>query len=182
VQSPELLWDGQLDSGDRVAELTADLASCEPPLGVSASASRTHAFVEIATRSNWAFVTWAVSAVMLWLGRTTDNWFLLVLFPFMAGAAIMQTWGRVCIVVKDGQVSVFEGIGGVGRRHDIPLRAIERVEYAVKRGRGGSTAWIVLNLVLDGAGRQVKFGRHLNEAQIRFVIAFLLDATQSFAV
>jgi hypothetical protein len=53
------------------------------------------------------------------------------------------------------------------------VRGIQRVEYAVKRGRGGSTSWIVLN--------DAKFGRHLNEEQIRFVIALLLDATRSLA-
>jgi hypothetical protein len=89
----------------------------------------------------------------------------------MIGAAIMQSLGRVSILIKDERVRVFEGIGGIGRRIEIPLRGIRRVEYVVKRGRGGSTSWIVLN--------HAKFGRHLNEEQIRFVIALLLDATRS---
>ena len=148
------------------------------PEGVSIGLNRSHALLEIPTRSYWAFATWAVSALMIWFGLTSDNWYLLVLSPFMIGAAIMQTFGRVCVLIKDQQVSVFEGIGGVGRRIRMPLRTIQRVEYAVKHGRGNSTTtWIVLH----ADGRDVKIGRHLNEEQIQFVIALLLDAIQSLA-
>jgi hypothetical protein len=177
VHSAELIWDGVLDSGSRVAALVADLASRQPPAGVSISLTEFHAFVEITTRSWWAIATWAVSALMVGFGVTSSNWYLLVLTPFMMTAAIMQSFGRVCILVRDEQVSVFEGVGGIGKRSEIALRAIESVEYAVKRGRGGSTAWIVIH---EGK-RKVKFGRHLNEEQIHFVIAFLLDATRSLS-
>jgi len=104
---------------------------------------------------------------MIWFG-ISSNWFLLVLAPFMMGAAIMQSLGRVSILVQDEHVRVFEGLGGVGRGISMPAHAIERVEYAVKRGRGGSTTWLAIN--------DKKFGRHLNEEQKRFVIAFLLDS------
>jgi hypothetical protein len=102
---------------------------------------------------------------MLWFA--SENWLLLVLVPFMVGAAIMQSFGRVSIIIRDSNVNIFEGVLGVGRRLKVPLSAIRRIEYCVKRGRGGSTAWILLN---DG-----KFGRHLNQEQSRFVIAFLLE-------
>ena len=166
----ELIWDGELDLGRRGAALVAELESRQYPAGVSVSLKASHAFVEIPTRSYWALVTWTVSALMIWFGLAS-NWFLLVLAPFMMGAAIMQSLGRVSVLIKDERVRIFEGIGGIGRRIEIPLRGIRRVEYAVKRGRGGSTSWIVLN--------DAKFGRHLNEDQIRFVIALLLDATRS---
>ena len=162
----ELIWDGEVDSGRRMAALVADLQAGKPPVGVSVSQS--HAFVEIPTRSYWAIATWTVSAIMIWFGLSANNWMLLVLAPFMMAAAAMQSFGRVSILIRDGQVSVFEGVGGVGRRLRMPVLAIQRVEYVVKHGRGGSTSWIVLN----GA----KFGRHLNEDQKQFVIAFLLDA------
>ncbi|HTB16431.1 MAG TPA: hypothetical protein VK752_32915 [Bryobacteraceae bacterium] len=174
MHSPELIWDGELDSGSRGAALVADLGSSAPPEGVSISLRDSHAFIEIATRSWWALATWVVSALMIWFGLTSDNWFLLVLSPFMMGAAIMQSFGRICILIRDQQLSVFEGVGGIGKRRAMPLSAIRSVEYAVKRGRGGSTAWIVIH-----ADRDVKFGRHLNGEQIHFVIAFLLDATRS---
>jgi hypothetical protein len=177
VHSPGLIWDGVLDTGSRAESLVADLQSSEPPAGVAISLRESHAFVEISTRSWWAIATWAVSALMIWFGLTSDNWFLLVLAPFMMGAAVMQSLGKVSILIKDQQLSVFEGVGGVGRRRRMPLGSIERVEYAVKRGRGGSTAWIVLH----SDGRDVKFGRHLNEEQIHFVIACLLDAIASLA-
>jgi hypothetical protein len=175
VHSAGLIWDGVLDSGSRIAALVADLASREPPAGVSISLTKSHAFVEIATRSWWAIATWTVSALMVGFGVTSSNWFLLVLTPFMMGAAVMQSFGRICILLHDEQVNVFEGVGGIGRRREVSLRTIESVEYAVKHGRGGSTAWIVIH---DGK-RKVKFGRHLNDEQIHFVIAFLLDATRS---
>jgi hypothetical protein len=35
--------------------------------------------------------------------------------------------------------------------------------------------------VLKGAGRELKFGRHLTDEQIRFTIAVLLDAARSIA-
>jgi hypothetical protein len=177
VHSPELIWDGVLDSGTRVAALVADLASTQPPAGVSISLAESHAFVEITTRSWWAIATWVVSALMVGFGLTSSNWYLLVLTPFMVAAAIMQSFGKICILVRDERVSVFEGVGGIGKRREIALRAIESVEYAVKHGRGGSTAWIVIH----EAKRSVKFGRHLNEAQIHFVIAFLMDATRSLS-
>jgi hypothetical protein len=111
---------------------------------------------------------------MIWFGLTSDSWFLLVLAPFMMGGAIMQSLGKVSILIKDAKVRVFEGVGGVGRRLEMPIGTIRRVEYAVKHGRFGSTTtWIVLN--------DVKFGRHMNDEQIQFVIAFLLDATRSLA-
>ena len=148
------------------------------PEGVSIGLNESHAFVEIPTRSYWALVTWAVSALMIWFGLTSDNWFLLVLAPFMMGAAIMQTFGRVSVLIKHEQVGVFEGVGGIGRRIQMSLRTIQRVEYAVKHGRANSTTtWIVLH----ADGRDVKFGRHLTEEQIQFVIALLLDAIQSLA-
>lgn len=172
MHSPDLIWDGELDSGSRVEALEDILKFGQPPEGLAISRAKNHSFVEASTRSLWALATWAVSGVMIWFGLTSSNWYLLVLAPFMVGAAIMQTLGRICILVQNEQLTVFEGVGGVGLRRKMPLRAIERVEYAVKRGRGGSTAWIVIR---DG-GRAVKFGRHLNEAQIHFVIAFLLDA------
>ncbi len=175
MHSAGLIWDGVLDSGSRVAALVADLASREPPAGVSISLTKSHAFVEITTRSWWAIATWAVSALMVGFGVTSSNWFLLVLTPFMVGAAVMQSFGRICILIRDEHVSVFEGVSGIGRRREVSLRTIESVEYAVKHGRGGSTAWIVIH----DEGRKVKFGRHLNEEQIHFVIAFLLDATRS---
>jgi hypothetical protein len=161
----ELIWDGELDSGRRIAALIADLEAGNPPAGVSIS--RTHSFVEIPTRSYWAIATWAVSAIMIAFGLTANNWMLLVLAPFMLSAAIMQSFGRVSILIRDAHVSVFEGIGGVGRSFRLPLAGVQRVEYAVKHGRGGSTSWIVLN--------DAKFGRYLNEEQKRFVIAFLLQ-------
>jgi hypothetical protein len=166
----ELIWDGELDLGQRGAELLADLESRQYPAGVSVSLKASHALVEIPTRSYWALATWTVSALMIWFGLAS-NWLLLVLAPFMIGAAIMQSLGRVSILIKDERLRIFEGVGGIGRRIEVPVRGIQRVEYAVKRGRGGSTSWIVLN--------DAKFGRHLNEDQIRFVIALLLDATRS---
>jgi hypothetical protein len=175
VKSPELVWDGELDSGSREKELATGLESGRFPEGVSIAVRRSHAFVEVSTRSMWAVATWIVSAVMIGFGLTTSNWYLVVLAPFMVGAAIMQTLGRICILIQDEQVSVFEGVGGIGRRREMLLRTIERVEYAVKHGRGGSTAWIVLH----DADRALKFGRHLNDEQIRFVIALLMDATRS---
>ena len=171
----KLVWDGELDSGSRVEALAEILKFGQPPAGLAISRAKSHSVVEACTRSWWAVATWAVSAIMIWFGLTSSNWFLLVLAPFMMGAAMMQSVGRICILVRDEQVTVFEGVGGVGLRRRMPLREIERVEYAVKRGRGGSTAWIVIR---DG-GRAVKFGRHLNEQQIHFVIAFLLDASRS---
>jgi hypothetical protein len=114
---------------------------------------------------------------MIWFGLTSNNWFLVVLAPFMVGAAIMQSLGSTCIVFRDEQVRVFEGVAGIGTRRKMALRAIRRVEYAAKHGRGGSTAWIVL----QDERRSVKFGRHLNDEQTRFVIALLLDAVQSLA-
>lgn len=167
----QLIWEGELDSGSREAALVEELASSAPPAGVSISLA-SHAFVEITTRSWWSLLTWTVSAVMLWFGLTSDNWYLLALAPFMMGGAIMQSFGRISLLVKDGRVAVFEGVGGLGRRREIGLRTIRGVEYVVKKGRGGSTAWIVVH----DANRDVKFGRHLNDLQIRFVIAFLLDA------
>jgi hypothetical protein len=142
------------------------------PEGVSVSLRQSHIFIEIPTRSYWALATWMVSALMIAFGLA-ENWLLLALAPFMMGAAVMQSLGRVSILVQDERVRIFEGVGGIGRHIEIALRDIRRVEYAVKRGRGGSTSWIVLN--------DVKFGRHLNEEQIRFVIALLLDATGSIA-
>ena len=177
MESPELIWDGKLDSGDREAELVAELQSREPPLGTSISLRESHAFIEIATRSWWALATWSVSVVMLWFGLTTSNWYLLVLAPFMIGTAVMQSLGRICIIVQDERVRIFEGVGGIGWRREIALRTIQSVEYAVKHGRGGSTTWIVVH----DAGRDVKFGRHLNDEQIHFVIAFLLDAIRTLA-
>jgi hypothetical protein len=168
----KLIWDGELDSGSRVEALADILRFGQPPAGLAMSRVKSHSFVEASTRSWWALATWAVSGVMIWFGLTSSNWFLLVLAPFMIGAAMMQTLGRIYILIRDEQLTVFEGVGGVGLRRKMLLREIERVEYAVKRGRGGSTAWIVIR---DG-GRAVKFGRHLNEQQIHFVIAFLLDA------
>jgi hypothetical protein len=177
VQSPELIWDGAIDAGSRAEALVAGL-ELRHPAGVLIAVNPSHALVEIPTRSYWAFATWAVSALMIWFGLTSDNWFLLVLAPFMMGAAIMQSFGRICVLIKDEQISVFEGVGGVGRRVQVSLRAIQRVEYAVKHGRGRSrTTWIVLH----ADGRDVKVGRHLNEEQIQFVIALLLDAIQSLA-
>jgi hypothetical protein len=177
VQSPELIWDGELDSGSREAALVSDLQSREPPVGTSISLRHSHTLIEITTRSWWALATWAVSLLMIWFGLTSINWFLLVLAPFMIGAAIMQSLGRISILIRDERISVFEGVGGIGRRREMPLREIQRVEYAAKHGRGGSTAWIVLH----DADRKMKFGRHLNDEQIRFVIALLLDATRSLA-
>jgi hypothetical protein len=176
VKSPELIWDGEIDSGSREAELVADLQSREPPAGISISLRESHAFIEITTRSWWALATWTVSGVMLWFGLT-NNWYLLVLAPFMMAAAVMQSLGRIWILVQDDQLRIFEGAGGIGRRREIALRTIQSVEYAAKHGRGGSTAWIVLH----EAGRDVKFGRHFNDEQIRFVIAFLLDAIRALA-
>jgi hypothetical protein len=173
----ELIWDSERDLGSQVAALARILESGKPPAGVSISLEDSQATIEISTRSAWAFATWAVSAIMVWFGLTSDNWFLLVLAPFMAGGAIMQSFGKVSIVIADSEVRVFEGVAGIGRRVRMQLRSIQRIEYAVKRGRGGSTTWIVLN---DGA-RDIKFGRHLNDDQIRFVIAFLLDAMRSIA-
>jgi len=163
VNAPELIWEGERDSGDRAAQLSSIFASGEVPSGVSILLDNSR--VDIDIRSAWAFVTWAVSALMLWFA--SENWLLLVLVPFMVGAAIMQSFGRVSIIIRDSNVNIFEGVLGVGRRLKVPLSAIRRIEYCVKRGRGGSTAWILLN---DG-----KFGRHLNQEQSRFVIAFLLE-------
>jgi len=164
----QLIWDGELDSGVRASTLAAIL-KYPPPAGISVSRN----FLEVSTRSLWALATWAVSAVMLWFGLTSDNWYLLALAPFMVGAATMQTLGKVSILLRGDRITVFEGVGGIGKRRTIAVRPIQNVEYAVKHGRGGSTAWIVI----DG----VKFGRHLNDAQIQFVIAFLLDAAGSIA-
>ncbi len=164
----QLIWDGEIDSGKRVAALAEILRLNPIPAGVHRSACS----VEISTRSAWAIVTWAVSAVMIWFGVTAENWYLLVLAPFMVGAAIMQSLGRICVLIRDGQVEVFEGVGWIGRRRKLPLGSFRSLEYAVKRGRGGSTAWIVIH----GSERDVKFGRHLNEEQIHYVLAFLLDA------
>jgi hypothetical protein len=177
VGFPELIWDGKLDAGDREAELVADLQSREPPSGVSISLRDSHALIEIATRSWWALATWSVSAVMLGLGLASENWYLLALAPFMIGTAVMQSLGRICILVQDEHVRLFEGVGGIGRRREIALSTIQSVEYAVKHGRGGSTTWIVVH----DAGRDVKFGRHLNDEQTHFVIAFLLDAIRSLS-
>lgn len=163
----QLIWDGKPDSGARGAELVAGLQSNQPPEGVSVSLKESRVFVEIPIRSYWAIATSLVSAIMIWFGFES-NWFLLVLAPFMIGAAIMQSFGRVSILIQDERARVFEGLAGLGRRMRIPLRAIQRIEYAVKRGKGGSTTWIVVN--------DQKFGRHLNEQQKRFVIALLLDA------
>jgi hypothetical protein len=175
VNSPELIWDGELDAGNRVAALSDILRFGQPPAGLQISMNQSHSFVEVTTRSMWALVTWAVSAVMLGLGLTTSNWYLLALAPFMVGGAIMQSVGRICILVRDEQVSVFEGVGGLGRTREMALGSIKSVEYAVKHGRGGSTAWIVIH----DDGRDVKFGQHLSEDQLHFVIAFLLDAMKS---
>jgi hypothetical protein len=177
VKSPDLIWDGQADAGSHEAELAAALESGRFPEGVSVALHPSHAFVEVSTRSLWALATWGVCAVMLWFGLTSSNWFLLVLLPFMIGAAIMQSLGRICILIRDQQVKVFEGVGGIGWWREMPLRAMEHIEYAVKHGRGGQTTWIVLH---DG-DRKMKFGRHLNDEQIRFVIALLLDARRSLA-
>ena len=177
MNPPELIWDGERDSGSRREALVAGLESGRHPKGLSVSLTKSHAFIEIPTRSGWAIVTWSVSAIMVWFGLTSLNWFLLVLAPFMAAAAIMQSFGRVLILLREPEVRVFEGVGGIGRRLEMPLRSIQRIEYAVKRGRGGTTTWIVLS---DGA-RDLKFGRHLNDEQIQFVIAFLLDAARSVA-
>ena len=171
----ELIWDGERDSGSRAAALIAALQSREPPAGVHVFLEDSR--IEISTRSAWAFATWAVSALMIWFGRTSDNWFLLALSPFMGAAAIMQSLGVIGILIGDEQLTVFEGIAGIGRRIRMPLRGIQRVEYKAKHGRGGSTGWIVLH----NANRHVKFGRHLNDEQIEFVIAFLLDSSQSLA-
>ncbi len=160
----QLIWDGELDSGARAAALAA-IRKYPPPPGVAVS----RCFLEVSTRSLWALATWAVSGVMVWFGLTSENWYLLALAPFMVGAAIMQSFGKISILVRDRQVILFEGVGGIGRRRMLP--AVHRVEYAVKRGRGGATAWIVI----DGA----KFGRHLTERQIEFVIAFLLGIPQA---
>jgi hypothetical protein len=168
----ELIWDGESDSGQRGLELVDELQFRQHPEGVSVSLRASHAFVEIPTRSYWALATWTVSALMIAFGLA-ENWILLALAPFMIAAAIMQSLGRVSILIKDERVRIFEGAGGIGRHIELPLRGIHRVEYAVKRGRGGSTSWIVLN--------DAKFGRHLNEEQIRFVIGLLLDATGSLA-
>jgi len=176
VKSPALIWEGELDSGSRAAALSAFL-SAGPPDGVAISLNLSHCFVEIPTRSNWAIATWAVSAVMVGFGLTSSNWFLLFLAPFMIGAAAMQSFGRIWILVRDERVVVFEGVGGIGWRREMDLRTIQRVEYAVKRGRGGTTEWIVV----QDAGRNLKFGRHLNHEQICFTIALLLDAVESFA-
>jgi hypothetical protein len=171
----ELIWDGERDLGSQVTTLARILESGRPPAGVFVSLEDSLATIEISTRSAWAFATWAVSAIMVWFGLISDNWLLLVLAPFMAAGALMQSFGKVSILVNDSEVRVFEGVAGIGRRVQMTLRSIQRIEYAVKRGRGGSTTWIVLN---DGA-RDIKFGRHLNEEQIRFVIASLLDAMRS---
>ena len=162
----ELIWDGEPDSGQRMAALAAELQSGIPPEGVSMS--RTHSFVEIPTRSYWAVVTWMVSAIMIGFGLSTVNWMLLILAPFMISGAVMQSLGRVSILIKDGDLSLFEGVGGLGRRFKMPVGAIQRVEYVVKHAMGGSTSWIVVN--------DAKFGRHLNEEQKQFVIAFLLES------
>lgn len=166
----ELIWEGERDSGQRGAELVDELQFRERPEGVSVSLKGSHAYIEIPTRSYWALATWTVSMLMIGFGLT-GNWILLVLAPFMMAGATMQSLGRVTILIKDERVRVFEGVGGIGRRIEMALRGIRRIEYVAKHGRGGSTSWIVLN----GA----KFGRHLNEEQIRFVIALLLDATRS---
>jgi hypothetical protein len=166
----DLIWDGERDSGQRGADLVEELQFRQRPEGVSVSLRESHVFIEIPTRSYWALATWMVSALMIVFGLA-QNWLLLVLAPFMMGAAIMQSLGRVSILIKDETVRIFEGVGGVGRHIEMPLRAIQRIEYSVKRGRGGSTSWIILN--------DAKFGRHLNEEQTRFVIALLLDATRS---
>lgn len=173
----ELIWDGERDLGSQVTALAWILESGERPAGVSISLEDSEAAIEISTRSAWAFATWAVSAIMVWFGLASDNWLLLVLAPFMAGGAVMQSFGKVSILVNDSEVRVFEGVEGIGRRVRMQLRSIQRIEYAVKRGRGGSTTWIVL----DDGTRDIKFGRHLNDDQIRFVIAFLLDAMRSIA-
>jgi hypothetical protein len=173
VKTPELIWDGELDAGNRVAALSDILRFGEPPPGLLISTHKSHSFVEVTTRSMWALVTWAVSAVMLGLGITTSNWYLLVLAPFMVAGAIMQSLGKICILVRGEQVTVFEGVGGIGRRREMALSSIKSVEYAVRHGRGGSTAWIVIH----DDSRDVKFGRHLTEAQLHFVIAFLLSLT-----
>jgi hypothetical protein len=169
----QLIWDGKLDSGSGAAALVADFRSHPVPEGLSISSDRT--FVEGSTRSIWALATWAVSAVMIWFGLTSDNWFLLVLAPFMVGAAVMQTLGTVRILIRDQQVTLFEGVGGIGLRRRMPLDSIQSVEYAVKRGRGGATAWIAIHQ----GKRALKFGRHLTDEQRQFVIAFLLDAARS---
>ncbi len=166
-----------MDGGSRVEELATALQMRRPPAGVLLAVSGLHSLIEIDTRSNWSFATWAVSAIMIVLAWATTNWFLLICAPFMMAGAIMQSWGHASILIRDEEVSVFEGVGGVGRRRKMSLRAIQRVEYVVKRGRGGATTWIVLG----AAGGELKFGRHLNDEQVRFVIAVLLDAMQLLA-
>jgi len=177
VNFPELIWDGELDGGWRVAALTVALRSDEPPPGLSISHAGNHSFVEANTRTHWALATWALSFFMVWYGLTHVSWVLLIAAPFMFVGAMMQSFGRVCVLVKDGRVTVFEGVGGIGRRLDMPLHEIQRVEYVVKRARfgKGSTSWIVL---FDGK-RNAKFGRHLTDDQIQFAVAFLLQAMQS---
>lgn len=177
MQPLKLIWAGELDSGSRADALVAGLESREPPAGVSVFLDEACCRIETSTRSAWAFLTWAVSALMIGLGLTTGNWFIWALSPFMILAAVMQTWGRVLIVARDGRLTVFEGLAGIGWRRRMPLHTMERVEYAVKRGRGGSTTWIVLTC----AGRKMKFGRYLNDEQTQFVVAFLLDARRSLA-
>jgi hypothetical protein len=167
----ELIWDGEQDAGGRAEGLVAALQSNPHPDGVLVALNGSHVLVEIPTQSSWAFATWTVAAIMIGFGFESNSWFLLMLAPFMVGAAMMQSMGKVAILIRDEQVTVFEGVGGIGRRRAVPLRAIQRVEYAVKRGRGGATAWIVVN--------DMKFGRHLNDEQIQFVIALLLDARRS---
>jgi hypothetical protein len=157
VRAPELIWDGEP----------------EAPAGVAISHNRKHSFVEVRTRSLWAVATWAVSAIMVWFGLESANWILLALAPFMMAAAIMQTLGRVCVLITESEITVFEGVGGIGRRLEMPLAGICRVDFGEKKGRGGSTTWIEV----DAGGRALKFGRHLNDEQARFVVELLRRAT-----
>ncbi len=177
VNFPELIWDGELDAGSRVRALSAALESNEPPAGIAVALTNSHSLIEVHTRSFWAVATWAVAAIMVLFGIASENWTLVALSPFMMAAAVMQSWGKISIVIRDGEFSVFEGVGGVGRRIKMALAAIQQVQYAVKHGRGGSTSWVVLK----GAGCELKFGRHLTDEQIRFTIAVLLDAVRSLA-
>lgn len=168
----KLVWDGEVDAGTRAEQLAADLQLKEPPAGVSLAVNGSHSLVEVETRSYWAFVTWAVTAIMIVFAWVSTNFLLLICAPFMMCGAIMQSWGRVSLLIRDEKIDIFEGIGGVGRRFNVDLSRISRLEFVVKRGRSGSTSWILM----QNAGTEVKFGRHLNEEQTRFVVAVVLDA------
>ncbi|MGA3204333.1 MAG: hypothetical protein ABSF12_17720 [Bryobacteraceae bacterium] len=177
MQGPQLIWDGEPDSGSRAAALVADLQSHEPPAGAEVSLDRVRCRIELSTRSAWAFATWTLSAMMIGIGLRGDYWLVLAFAPFMIAAAAMQTWGKVAVVIENARLSVFEGVGSVGRRLRAPLGSIRRIEYVVKMHprNGSSTTWIVI----EADGRDRKFGRYLSDEQIRFVIAFLLDAMRS---